>query len=76
MKPKRLTWGDTVKVRLNADPEKRPGAIAEVCGMRDVETDDQSEEFSSPIGTKLYLIEFEDGSSIEIPEGFLESYIE
>jgi hypothetical protein len=66
-------WGDTVKVTSSAAvPSKRCGAIAEVCGMRDIETQDQARIFGAPIGSKLYLVEFSDGEAIEVPEASLE----
>jgi hypothetical protein len=67
-----FTWEDTVRIMAQAPAEARPGSIAEVCGIREIETSDQAKEFAAPIGTKLYLIEFGDGESIEIKEGWLE----
>jgi len=40
--------------------------------MREVETQDQERRFSSPIGTQIYLVEFSDGTSIEISEKWLD----
>lgn len=53
-------WGDTVQVSRDAPQEQRPGAIASVCGIT------QSNE-----GVLLYLVEFSDGSSVEIPEDLI-----
>ena len=61
------TWGDTVRIRSNAKPEQRPGALAAVCGLREVETEEQARQFGCPIGTALYLIEYGDGGSMEVP---------
>jgi hypothetical protein len=66
------TWGDTVRVKASANIEMRPGALAAVCGLREVETAEQARQFSCPIGTTLYLIEFGDGESIEIPAASVE----
>lgn len=66
------TWGDTIRIKMGASTESRPGALATVCGMREVETPEQSEQFGCPIGTTLYLVEFGDGTSDEIPEEFVE----
>ncbi|MBN2195456.1 MAG: hypothetical protein JW751_21740 [Polyangiaceae bacterium] len=66
------TWGDTVRIKKNASTEMRPGALAAVCGMREVETPEQSEQFGCAIGTTVYLVEFGDGASLEIPEEFVE----
>jgi hypothetical protein len=66
------TWGDTVRIKNDASQAMRPGSLAAVCGMREVETVEQAKQFGCAIGTTLYLIEFGDGSSIEVPEAFLE----
>lgn len=66
------TWGDTVRIKEGASPEMRPGTLAAVCGMREVETAEQSEQFGCAIGTTLYLVEFGDGASVEIPEELVE----
>lgn len=66
------TWGDTVRIKKGASTEMRPGTLAAVCGMREVETPEQSEQFGCAIGTTLYLVEFGDGASVEIPEEFVE----
>jgi hypothetical protein len=67
-----LSWGDSVKIRLDAPAEVRPGAAASVCGIRRVETRNQGLEYGVTIGTTLYLIEFGDGTSIEVPETWIE----
>lgn len=36
-------------------------------------SDEQAKEYEAPIGSKIYLIEFGDGSSIEIAEGWIEA---
>lgn len=69
------TWGDLVRVKQNASDGMRPGTLADVCGMRQVDTTAQAEEFDSPIGTTLYLVEFGDGTALEIPERFLEPHL-
>ena len=68
-----FTWGDTIRVKAGAQPERRPGAIAEVVGIREIEVEDQAQHFEAPIGSKLYLIEFGDGTSLEIPEAWIEA---
>lgn len=69
-----FTWGDTVRVKVDAAAAARPGALAEVVGIREVENHDQSNQFwGAPLGTTIYLVEFGDGSAIEVPEGMLEA---
>jgi hypothetical protein len=67
-----LKWGDTVVVRLGARAEWRPGAAAEVVGMRTVETPGVAAAFEAPLGSQLLLVEFGDGSDAEVPERWLE----
>jgi hypothetical protein len=68
-----FTWGDTVRVKAGANSARRPGAIAEIVGIRDIEAEDQAQEFDAPIGSKLYLIEFGDGTALEVPEAWIEA---
>ena len=66
------TWGDTVLVRASAPATMHPGAIAAVVGNRDVETPEQATQFETPIGSKVYLIEFSNGEAIEVAEIWIE----
>ena len=68
-----FTWGDTVRVNEAAEPMRRPGSLAEVVGLREIEDETQARCFGAAIGTKLYLIEFGDGVSIEIPEAWIKA---
>ena len=65
---RRPSWGDTVQVKAAASPELRPGQLAAVCGMREVDTADQAIQVGRPIGTTVYLVEFGDGHAVELPE--------
>lgn len=53
-------WGETLRVVTTAPESFRLGQICSVCGMREHG------------GENLYLIEFSDGSSLEVPECYLE----
>ena len=68
----KMTWGDTVRIKKAVSSEYRPGAFAAVCGMRAVESKEIAAQFKCEIGTILYLVEFSDGNSIELPESWLE----
>ena len=57
-----LNYGDTVKVRPSAPENVRPGSFAEVCGLSSNE----------PLPGRRVLIEFGDGSSVEVLEQHLE----
>lgn len=69
-----FTWNDLVIIKFNAPSLYCPGQIAVVCGMEQVKSTKLSIEFNIKIGDWLYTVEFGDGSSIEIPEIFLEKY--
>lgn len=52
-------WGQGIRVVIYAPEAMRPGQKGSVCGMR------ESHRYN------LYLVEFSDGSAIEIPEDLL-----
>ena len=64
-------YGDSVTVNNNAPEGYRPQAKGSLCGVRQVETDEQAKAANTSVGTTLWLVEFEDGSSIEVPEEYL-----
>lgn len=68
-----FTWGETVQVAATAPPAFRPGQAGSVCGIR--ETPPGIPAPKGPGGRKgwLYLVEFGDGCSIEIPDKYLGS---
>jgi hypothetical protein len=68
----RPTWGDTVQIKAGAHPEMRPGALGAVCGTREIEPAGQASQFSSALGSTVYLVEFGDGTSLEVPEAWVE----
>lgn len=69
-----FTWNDLVIVKSNAPNCYSPGDIAVICGMEQVKSDKLAKEFNMNIGEWLYSVEFGNGSSIEVPECFLEKY--
>jgi hypothetical protein len=70
---KEITWGDTVRVKQGATVAARPGQIASVCGVRTVSARDEALQHQVTLGSKLYLIEFGDGTSVEVPEAWIEA---
>lgn len=70
-----FTWNDLIVIKYNAPSPYPSGKIAVVCGMEQIKSEKLSNEFNIRIGDWLYTIEFGDGSSIEIPESYLEKYI-
>jgi hypothetical protein len=70
----RFGWGKEVRVAQEhgLPLEWRPGSLGEVCGVRTVENDQQAAACGQAIGTVMYIVEFEDGSSVEIAAYALE----
>jgi hypothetical protein len=69
-----FTWNDIVIIKSYAPPNYFPGNIAVICGMEKVKSEELSSLYNIEFGNWLYTIEFGDGSSIEIPEKYLEKY--
>ena len=70
----KFTWGDAVLVRKNAALIYRPGEFASICGIDQIITENEAGKFGCAVGDCVYIIEFEDGSDIEIAECYLEKY--
>jgi hypothetical protein len=68
----RYTWGDSVRVKDNAPATYRPASSAEVVGLRSIETSAEAAAAAEQLGARLYVIEYLDGSSIELEESWLE----
>ncbi len=66
----KFSWGETVRSKSDAPP--RFSVFGGVCGVRKVATLDEANAFDVPVGSSLYLVEAGDGSTIEVPELFLE----
>jgi hypothetical protein len=69
-----FAWGETVRVSLRVPDAFRPGALAEVIGLRvmphsEIVTCEHSQE---RVTANLVLIEFADGNSVELPDYLLE----
>jgi hypothetical protein len=67
-----FTYGDSVQVKTEAPRSMRPGALAAICGISEVENEVQAKEYGVPVGSTVYLVEFGDGASVEIPEILIE----
>jgi hypothetical protein len=72
----KFTWGDSALVKKNAPKHYHPREFASICGITKNKTEKLANLYHSKINTWVYTIEFEDGSSIEIPEYYLEPYEE
>lgn len=72
MKKSRFTWGDTVKIVIHAPIQYRPGNFGSVSGIRLKDVSTEALEQTGVEEVFLYLIEFGDGHTVEIPGQFLE----
>ena len=68
----RYDYGQTVRVSAHAPGAFRPGQLVAVVGMHRIERDDHALQMGHPVGTVLYTIEYDDGSSVQIPEEYIE----
>ncbi len=76
MTKNQYTWGETVKITIDAPKAHKPGELAEICSMWEIKTDENSISRGEPVGTIIYSIEFGDGTLMEIPDRYLEKYQE
>ena len=70
----RYIWNDLVVIKKEVPAQFHPGEIGVVCGMSKIKFEDVTEKYYSELGTWFYTVEFGDGSSIELPECYLEPY--
>lgn len=59
-------------VSTTAPQQYKPGLKAKVCSMRNIDSYELAKEMNETLGEELYLLEFEDGASIGVPDHFLE----
>lgn len=71
MSAPKLDFGAAVWILPHAPVDFRPRERGWVCGIREVATDSEAVAAGVRIGTVLYIVEFDDGSSMEIPEEYL-----
>lgn len=67
-----ISWGSSVRVSDERIVEQYGEDIAEVCRVDVIHDQARSLMFRRPLGTRVFLIEFSDGSSTEVPEDLLE----
>jgi hypothetical protein len=71
MTSNKFTWGDSVLIRIDSTEVYHPGGVGSICGMRNATA---KESADSEEGTVIYVVEFADGSSMEIPERYIELF--
>ncbi len=70
--PFRYDYGETVQIAASAPAPLKPGADVAVVGMTKILHPRELLGVMCSRGTIAYLIEFEDGSSMEVPEECIE----
>jgi hypothetical protein len=71
MTANKFTWGDAIHI-LASSPHYFTGKYGSICGISKIDTQELASNFNEKIGTYIYVVEFNDGVEIEIPEHFLE----
>jgi len=66
-----INYGDTVTIAANAPKHYRPGVMGSACGFRTVASERESMAVAEPVGTPLWLVEFSDGTAMEVPTRYL-----
>lgn len=64
-------YGEAIRISAKAPECYSPCAKGSLCGVRHVETESQAKAANVSVGTVLWLVEFGDGSSVEVPEDYL-----
>ena len=70
----KFTWGETVIIKNTAPEHLHPGEIVAICSLVKIEEEDVIKDPSLIEPTWLYTVEFGDGSSMELPECYLDRY--
>ncbi|MGL5627153.1 MAG: hypothetical protein ACRDDW_06565 [Candidatus Rhabdochlamydia sp.] len=76
MNESEYTWNDYVIIDKDAPEQFHPGEIGVICGMSEIEFEEIAKKYYAELGDWFYLIEFKDGSSIQVAGRFLEKYPE
>ncbi len=67
-----FNYGDTVKIKKNAPIRYKPSSLGSICGIRIIKDSEIADQFHQKIGSELYLIEFTNGETLEIPKIFID----
>ena len=66
-------WGDQVVVKSGLPGWARPGEAAAVVAITDIQPSSKPRPFPAQIGSRVYLIEFADGTAVEVPSDYIEA---
>ena len=71
-KKSKFDYGETVKISENAPKKYHPSEIGFVCGMIDIDSVEAATAYDCIGSDWLYTVELLNGSSLQIPEKYLE----
>ena len=72
IKKSKFDYGDTVIISDNAPLKYHPSEIGFVCGMIDIDSNEAAIAYDCAGSDWIYTIELLNGSSLQIPEKYLE----
>lgn len=70
----KFTWGDPIVIAESAPTRFHPGEFASVCGFYKITSEESAKEFQCNTRDWIYIVEFSDGSDIQIAEPYLVKY--
>ncbi len=65
------SWGDSIINKQIAPKHFKPGCKGSICGIRTIDSTELAKNFEQNINSELYLVEFNDGETLEIPRFYL-----
>ena len=68
----RYDYGQTVRTVATVPPPIKPGTEVSIVGMTKLDHPREIFNVFYPAGTDVYLIEYADGTSVEVPEEYIE----
>jgi len=71
-KKNKFDYGETVKITGNAPIKYHPFEIGFICGMTDIDSEEAATAYDCIGSNWLYTVELLNGSSLQIPEKYLE----
>ncbi len=65
-------YGESIKISEEAPKKYHPSEVGFICGMIDIDSNEAAVAYDCIGSDWLYTVELLDGSSLQIPEKFLE----
>jgi hypothetical protein len=71
-KKSKFDYGEAVKISRDAPEKYHPSEIGFICGMIDIDSEEATIAYDCVGSAWLYTVELLNGSSLQIPEKYLE----